>query len=391
MIYLDAAATGLLKPPEVAAAVADAICRMGNDSRGIYPASLYAGRVLLEARERLAELFGAEGADCVAFAVNGTQALNTAVKGILNPGDRAVTTVLEHNSVLRPLYEMEERGIQLTVIGCREPAAPGGALDLDAMERAIVPGVRAVFCTHASNLTGNSVDIRRIGEKCRENGVLFVVDACQSAGSLPIHMERDHIDILCFTGHKGLMGPQGTGGICVRRGIKIRPLLTGGSGIQTYSRTHPEQMPAALEAGTLNGHGIAGLTAALREIMRISVSEIGSRKERLCRLFVQEAAKIPGIRLYGDYSQPVRTATAALNLGEEDSGFVSAWLAQEKEICTRSGGHCAPLMHEALGTREQGAVRFSFSYYNTEEEVLKAVSALRELSELCGYGRENMK
>ena len=160
MIYLDAAATGLLKPPEVAAATADAICRMGNDSRGIHPASLYAGRVLLEARERLAELFGAEGADCVAFAVNGTQALNTAVKGILNPGDRAVMTVLEHNSVLRPLYEMEERGIQLTVIGCREPAAPGGALDLDAMERAIVPGVRAVFCTHASNLTGNRVRAR---------------------------------------------------------------------------------------------------------------------------------------------------------------------------------------------------------------------------------------
>ncbi len=385
MIYLDAAATGLLKPPQVAAAVADAICRMGNDSRGTHPASLYTGRVLLETRERIAALFGAQGADCVAFAMNGTQALNTAVKGLLRPGDRVITTVMEHNSVLRPLYEMENGGVQLTVIGCREPSAPRGVLDMEALEQKIVPGVRAVFCTHASNVTGNGNDIRRIGQRCRENGVLFVADVCQSAGMLKIDMERDCIDVLCFTGHKGLMGPQGTGGICVRRGIAVRPLLTGGSGIQTYSRSHPREMPSALEAGTQNGHGVAGLLAALKEIDRIGLEQIAEKKEKLCRLFVQEVQKIPGIRMYGDYDLPLRTAAAALNLGDEDSGYVSAWLEQERGICTRSGGHCAPLMHEALGTREQGAVRFSFSYYNTEEEVLEAADALRELSRLCGY------
>lgn len=385
MIYLDAAATGLLKPPKVAEAVAAAVSRMGNDSRGTHPAALYAGRVLLETRERLAAMFGAQGADCIAFTLNGTQALNTAVKGLLHPGDRVITTVMEHNSVLRPIYEMEEYGVALTVIGCCDPLLSQGVLDIEALERAIVPGVRAVFCTHASNVTGNGNDIRRIGQKCRENGVLFVVDACQSAGTLKIDMERDCIDILCFTGHKGLMGPQGTGGICVRRDIEVHPLLTGGSGIQTYSKVHPRIMPSALEAGTQNGHGIAGLLAALEEIDRIGMEKIREKKEKLVRLFVRKVQKIPGIQMYGDYDLPFRTAAAALNLGDEDSGFVSAWLEQEREICTRSGGHCAPLMHETLGTREQGAVRFSFSYYNTEEEVLEAADALRELSQLCGY------
>lgn len=385
MIYLDAAATGLLKPPKVAEAVAAAVSRMGNDSRGTHPAALYAGRVLLETRERLAAIFGAQGADCIAFTLNGTQALNTAVKGLLHPGDRVITTVMEHNSVLRPIYEMEKYGVALTVIGCCDPLPSQGVLDIEALERAIVPGVRAVFCTHASNVTGNGNDIRRIGQKCRENGVLFVVDACQSAGTLKIDMERDCIDVLCFTGHKGLMGPQGTGGICVRRDITVHPLLTGGSGIQTYSKVHPRIMPSALEAGTQNGHGIAGLLAALEEIDRIGMEKIREKKEKLVRLFVRKVQKIPGIQMYGDYDLPFRTAAAALNLGDEDSGFVSAWLEREREICTRSGGHCAPLMHETLGTREQGAVRFSFSYYNTEEEVLEAADALRELSQLCGY------
>ena len=190
-------------------------------------------------------------------------------------------------------------------------------------------------------------------------------------------MERDMIDILCFTGHKGLMGPQGTGGMCVRKGVGIRPLLSGGSGIMTYSRTHPDSMPTALEAGTLNAHGLAGLRASLTYIREQGVDEIREKEIALMRRFYDQVKTIPGVRIYGDFKQEQRAAVVALNLGDEDSGEVSDYLAREHEIYTRSGGHCAPLMHETLGTREQGAVRFSFSHFNREEEVDMACLALR--------------
>ena len=260
MIYLDSAATSFYRPPEVAEAVVRAMESMGNSGRGVHGASLRTARTIYRARCLLAELFHGDGPEQTAFTANSTESLNLAVKGLLSPGDRAVTTVLEHNSVLRPLYEMEQRGVKLEIIGCGQE----GVLDYQAMEQAIVPGVRAVFCTHASNVTGNPVDIRRIGRQCRKQGVLFCVDASQTAGRFAIDMERDCIDVLCFTGHKSLLGPQGTGGICVRRGIAVRPLVTGGTGIRTFDRQQPREMPEALEAGTLNGHGIAGLEAGLR-------------------------------------------------------------------------------------------------------------------------------
>ena len=189
------------------------------------------------------------------------------------------------------------------------------------------------------------------------------------------------IDILCFTGHKGLLGPQGTGGIYVREGVEIRPLKTGGSGIQTYSKTHPIQMPTALEAGTLNGHGIAGLHAALAYLERTGIDEIRAREQSLMRRFYEGVKEIPGVKIYGDFSQENRCAIVTLNIGEYDSSEVSDELLTEYGISTRPGGHCAPLMHEALGTVEQGAVRFSFSHYNTEEEVDIAIRAIHELAE----------
>lgn len=241
MIYLDNAATSFHRPPEVGEAVLWAMGHLGNDSRGTHGAALESGRVIYETRELLAELFGAAGPEQVAFTSNATEALNTAIKGILRPGDRAVTTVLEHNSVLRPLYEMEKMGVELAVVGTEAETGQSirGRLDYAALEREITPGTRAVIVTHASNLTGNLTDIRRIGGMCRRAGALFIVDASQTAGIFPIDMERDCIDVLCFTGHKSLMGPQGTGGICVRKGLGIRPLKSGGSGILTFSKTHP--------------------------------------------------------------------------------------------------------------------------------------------------------
>lgn len=397
MIYFDSAATSFYRPEEVAAAVARAIQTMGNSSRGAYETALESSRVIFQTRQLLDELFDGYGPEQVAFTANSTESLNMAIKGVLKPGDKAVTTVLEHNSVLRPLYQLEAQGVSVTRVGCL-PEREKGLLDMDQLHQAIVPGVKAVIVTHGSNLTGNIQDIQRIGSWCREAGAIFIVDASQTAGVFPISMKKDQIDILCFTGHKGLMGPQGTGGLCVRPGLEITPLLSGGSGIFTYSKTHPSRMPEALEAGTLNGHGIAGLRAALLWINEHGgTEEIRRKEEKLAGLFYQLVKGIPGIRFYGDYTRyekakawkesekleregkgRPRAAMVTLNLGEEDSGQVSDWLAGEYEIYTRSGGHCAPLMHEALGTREQGAVRFSFSCFNTEEEVRQAAGALGE-------------
>lgn len=389
MIYLDSAATSFYRPPCVAQAVAEAISSMGNCSRGAYKEALTGARVIYETRALLAEMFHGDGPEQVAFTANSTESLNIAIKGLIRPGDRVVTTVLEHNSVLRPLYEMEKLGAELVIVGCEKAEENAdeeeknrvkrqGKLNYRALQAAITPGTRAVVMTHASNLTGNCTDLVKIGEWCKKAGALFIVDASQTAGHFPVNMQESHIDVLCFTGHKGLMGPQGTGGLCVRKGLGIKPLLSGGSGILTFEKKHPSVMPTALEAGTLNGHGIAGLRAALLYIKEEGIDTIRNREHKLMKLFYEQVKEIPDIRIYGDFSQKDRAAIVSLNLGEEDSGEISDYLSAEYEIDTRSGGHCAPLMHGALGTVDQGAVRFSFSHFNTEEQVKCAVQALKE-------------
>lgn len=377
MIYFDNAATTLKKPPQVVKAVTEALCSMGNSGRGSHDASLGASRVIYETRLKLAELFNAENPSRIAFTANATEALNIAIKGILSAGDHVVTTALEHNSVLRPLYELEERGVELTIVS----ADSKGNIDYDELEKEIRPDTKAIICTHASNLTGNLVDIMRVGEIAAERNLLFVVDASQTAGVLPVDVQEMNIDILCFTGHKSLMGPQGTGGVYVREGIEVRPLLSGGSGVQTYSRRHPVQMPTALEAGTLNAHGIAGLGAAVQYIRDTGIDVICKKEQELMRAFYEEVREITRIRIYGDFADEERAPIVSLNIRDYESAAVSDALAQDYGIFTRSGGHCAPLMHQALGTVEQGAVRFSFSHYNTMEEVYLAVSALKELAE----------
>jgi selenocysteine lyase/cysteine desulfurase len=247
------------------------------------------------------------------------------------------------------------------------------------MEQAIKDNTRAIICTHGSNLTGNLVDIAKVGQIAVKHGLLFCVDASQTAGCFPIDVQEMNIHILCFTGHKGLLGPQGTGGIYVKEGVTVRPLLSGGSGVQTFSRTHPQQMPTALEAGTLNGHGIAGLHAALGYLKQTGLTTIREREQALMRRFYQGVSGIAGVKIYGDFDTWERCAIVTLNLEDYDSSQVSDELFTDYGIATRPGAHCAPLMHQALGTVEQGAVRFSFSHYNTEEEVDKAIDAIREL------------
>lgn len=309
--------------------------------------------------------------------MNSTESLNIALKGVLSPGDHVITTMMEHNSVLRPLYELEASGVELSIVKSNTQ----GTLDYDDFERAVKENTKVIVCIHGSNLTGNVVDIQRVGEIAKKHGITFIVDASQTAGVFPIDVQKMNIDILCFTGHKGLLGPQGTGGMYVREGLEVRPLISGGSGVQTFSKTHPKEMPTALEAGTLNGHGIAGLDAALDYLEKTGIDTIRNREQELMWRFYEGVKDIPGVKIYGDFSTKDRCAVVDLNIGEYDSGEVSDALLTDYGISTRAGGHCAPLMHEALGTAEQGSVRFSFSHYNTDEEIETAICAVREPAE----------
>lgn len=365
------------KPRRVIDAVAAAMGSYGNAARGAHSGALLASRAVYDARVKLAELFHCRP-DHVVFTANSTEALNMAINGTIDPGDRVVATDLEHNSVLRPLYRLEDEGrASLSFV----PADEKGTLDYADFEKRIDDRTRAIVCTHASNVTGNLVDVARVGEIAKRHGLLFIVDASQTAGSIPIDMQRMHIDILCFTGHKGLYGPQGTGGLCVREGVEIRPWAVGGTGVQSYRRTQPAELPARLEAGTLNSHGIAGLSAALDYIAGIGVETIGKKKAALAMRFYRGVSGLEGVTVYGDFSTDYRAAIVALNIRDYDSAMVSDALYESYGIATRPGAHCAPRLHEALGTAARGAVRFSFSWFNTEDEVDKATQAVRELAE----------
>ena len=377
MIYLDNAATTLHKPPQVMDAVVRAMTAMGNAARGAHGGALEAARTVFNTRVKLARLFGCPRPDHVIFTANSTEALNIAISGLIRPGDHVITTDCEHNSVLRPLYRLEEGGAALDVV----PADQLGRVAYEDLEALLRPDTRAVVCTHASNLTGNVLDIARIGEMARRRGALLIVDASQTAGALPIDMEAMGIDVLCFTGHKGLMGPQGTGGLCVRPGVEIEPWKVGGSGVHSYDRRQPREYPTRLEAGTLNGHGIAGLSAALDFLQEVGLEAIEAKERALMDRFYQAVSAMDGVTVYGDFSQARRSAIVALNIRDYDSAAVSDELSETYGIATRPGAHCAPRMHQALGTTDRGAVRFSFSWFNTQDEVDEAIRAVGQLAE----------
>ena len=377
LIYLDNAATTLHKPPQVAEAVKQAILTAGNAARGAHGASMQASRTVFETRQKLARLLGCPQADHVVFTANSTMALNIAITGILSPGDHAISTDLEHNSVLRPLYALHEQGVALSFV----PADKQGRVRYEDFASLFRPNTKAVICTHASNLTGNMLDLACIAAMAHEHGALLIVDASQTAGAVPIDMTAMGVDVLCFTGHKGLMGPQGTGGLCIRPGVEIRPLLRGGSGVHSFDRQQPAAYPTRLEAGTLNSHGIAGLDAAVDYLLSEGVAAIEKREQTLMRRFYENVCDIDGVQVYGDFAAQRRAAIVALNIRDYDSAEIADVLFADYGIATRPGAHCAPRMHQALGTVQQGVVRFSFSVFNTEDEVDAAIQAVRELAQ----------
>ena len=377
MIYLDNAATTRTKPQGVIDAVVTAMTTFGNASRGAHEGALVTSRVIFRTRSEIASFFNCPKSEQVIFTNNATEALNIAISGTIGAGDHVITTELEHNSVLRPLYRMEaERGASLSFV----KADRKGCVDYREFETLIRPETKAIVCTHASNLTGNRLDIKTIGRIARDHGLLFIVDASQTAGATPIDMEEMGIDLLCFTGHKSIMGPQGTGGLCIRGDVDVRPFKVGGSGVQSYLTTQPMEYPTRLEAGTLNGHGIAGLKAAFDYLNEVGLEAIETKERALMKRFYEGVTKIEGVTVYGDFSTYERSPIVSLNIRDLDSAIVSDELAVTYDIATRAGAHCAPLMHKALGTEQQGAVRFSFNWFNMESDVDAAIDAVAEIA-----------
>lgn len=381
LIYFDNASTTYYKPKEVIESTIFAMKNTGNNGRGINEISINTSRDIFNVREKFIKLFNGYDSRNIVFTSNATESLNTVINGLFSSEDHVITTEAEHNSVLRPLYKLRETGLGITFLKIDEVIK----FNKNDMKKYLEKNTKAIICTHASNLTGDLLDIKNIGEFCEENNLIFILDASQSLGIIPIDVEKYKIDILCFTGHKGLMGPQGTGGIYIKEGIDVKPLKVGGSGVDTYNERHPITMPEKLEAGTLNGHGIIGLGAAIDFINEKGIKKIYIKENNLMWKFYEGIKDIKGIKIYGHFMEKNikvdRIPILTLNINDIDSGDICSILDEEYNIVTRAGGHCAPLMHKALGTEKQGSVRFSFSYFNTEKEVEKAIFALKKIAQ----------
>ncbi|MBO5159013.1 MAG: aminotransferase class V-fold PLP-dependent enzyme [Lachnospiraceae bacterium] len=381
-IYLDQASTTYPKPECVAQAVFEYMTDNGcNINRGCYENAYDTEEVILETRELLCELF--DGPDCknVVFTKNVTESLNVVLKGFLNPGDHILVSSMEHNAVMRPVRQLEETGVEFDRIPCNAQ----GELILEAMEGLLRPNTKAMVMMHASNVCGTILPLKEVGEFCKAHGLKFIADCAQTAGVMPISMKEMNIDVLCFTGHKGLYGPQGIGGFILQEEMigKITPLLSGGTGSISHTEEIPEFMPDRFEPGTMNLPGIFGLHAALNWILDTGIQNIHQREVLLTKLFLEKMKELDSegkkIRLIGKENADGRTAVVSIQTPGRDVSEVAYLLDKNYGIMTRVGLHCAPSAHKTLGTYPMGTIRFSFGYFNTEEEVLLAVKALEEI------------
>jgi len=378
---MDNAATTYPKPENVYTAV-DYFNRSlgGNPGRGSNQATLKAGSILVDAREALARLFNIKDSEQIAFTANITESLNIALKGFLHSGDHVISTSMEHNAVARPLYSLSQRGVEWTAVPC----AGDGSLDPEDIRKAIKPNTRMACMLHASNLTGTIMPIAQVGKICRENGLIFVVDSAQSAGILPLDVVEQNIDILAFTGHKGLLGLQGTGGIYVAPGVEIKPLKEGGTGSFSEHLEHPEFMPDRLESGTPNTPGIVGLLAGVEFILQTGLGNIRRHEQEITAMLLNGLREIKGTKLYGPGDSSRQTAVIAFNIDDMDCGELSMQLDYRYGIVTRSGLHCAPLAHKVIGTLESGACRLSPGYFTTGAEVETVIRAIHDLTKKIG-------
>ncbi len=374
-IYFDNAATSHPKPPEVLRAVQEALTdNNANPGRSGHARALRAGRIVLETREALARLLGAEDPMSVAFGFNCTDMLNLAIKGILRRGDHVVSSMLEHNSVLRVLSELERAGrITVTLV----PPRGDGMVDPEDIRRAVRPETRLTVLTHASNVTGAVQPVAAVGALCRELGVKYLIDGAQALGSMPVNVKALGCDMYAFPGHKSLLGPQGTGGLYIAPGLALRPLREGGTGSSSDSMLQPTERPERYESGTLNLPGIAGLGAGVAHIEPV-LTQIMIRERELTSYMLEELKKIDGVEVYSPVQEAARAGIVAFNV----PGLSSSQAADALDragIAVRGGLHCAPGAHRMLGTLRRGAVRASVGYENTFEDVEALIRAVRGL------------
>jgi len=376
MIYFDNAATTLTKPKAVIEAVNNCLMNYcANPGRSAHKPALEAARAVYEARESIAGIFSIKDPLRAIFTSGATHSLNLAIKGSLKKGDHVITTSMEHNSVIRPLSRLKEEGVEVSIVDC--PC--NGVVDIREIENGIKPNTKMVVCLHASNVTGTIIPVEEIGRICRKNGILFLVDASQSAGVLDIDVNEMNIDLLAVPGHKGLMGIQGTGLLYIGERADVTQLFEGGTGSSSGQTVQPPVFPDKYESGTLNLPGIVALGAGVSFINSIGLSVIREHVNYLTQIFLDGLKKIGGITVYGQ-DKP-STAVVALNLAGISSSELAFILDGEYSICTRAGLHCAPLAHKTIGTLESAAVRFSFGWFNTEDEVKECIDAIREISE----------
>ena len=379
MIYLDNAATSWPKPEQVYVMV-DKVLREygGNSGRGSYKKSLAAGELIYETRMLCARLFHATRPESICFTSNTTEALNLAIKGVLKPGDHVITSTMEHNSVSRPLKQLEKRNIYTTKI----TTSPETGIDIYALEEALEKNTKLVICNHISNVTGAINPIREIGELCKRKGVLFLLDAAQSAGMKKIDVEEMNIDLLAFPGHKGLLGPQGTGGLYIRDGIILEPLKEGGTGIQSESLIQPKNGPERYESGTMNHPGLAGMAAGIKYILDEGLENIESKETQLTNQLINGLEKIEGIKIYGPKVGIQRGSVISITIDKIEPTEVAMILDNAFDIAVRAGLHCARDAHSTLGTIDKGGVvRISPNYFNTEQEIDACIEAFKCISQ----------
>ncbi|GAB6158675.1 aminotransferase class V-fold PLP-dependent enzyme [Desulfotomaculum varum] len=377
MIYFDTAATSWPKPPEVWQAMEHFIKEVGaSPGRAGHKQTVEANRIVDETRQLLAELFNVADHQRIIFTLNATDSLNLALKGLLRAGDHVITSSMEHNSVTRPLYTLEFYGVQVTKIQCDKQ----GHIDVAKMAEAIKPNTRAIVLTHASNVTGTIMPVEEAGRLAARHNIHFVLDAAQTAGLLDIDVKKLNISLLAFPGHKGLLGPQGTGGLYIREDVELMTLREGGTGSGSETPYQPNMMPEKYESGTLNAVGIAGLGAGVKFLRKTGMANIREHELQLTRRFLEGAAGIAGLQIYGPAELSKRVPVVSFRIDGYKAGQVGERLDKEYNIACRAGLHCAPDAHRTLGTFEEKLVRFSFSYYNTPKEVDYALAALRQIA-----------
>jgi len=377
-VYLDNGATSYPKAPGVAKAMIDYIENIGtNINRGGYKSAYSAAEVVLDTRERLIKLFNYSNSNNVIFTPNITYSLNFLIKGLLKPGDHCIVTSMEHNAVMRPIMQMHKKGVDFTKVKCDIK----GRLDPKDIEKNIKENTKAVIMTHASNVCGTIMPIYEVGEICKKHNIKFVVDTAQTAGAINIDMKKMNIDGLAFTGHKGLLGPQGIGGFIITDEMAeiMEPLVSGGTGSMSDSEEIPPFMPDKFECGTINIPGIFGLNEALKYIEKEGIENIREREIELTRAFIEGVKTLENVRLVGVEVTEGRTAVVSLDCRDRDNAEISYLLDKDFGIATRCGLHCAPSAHKTLDTFPQGTVRFSFNHFNTEREIQYAIEALDEI------------